>query len=156
MAPPLKVKQDLKRKLAREIELDERWYDTDYLAAQLTLMLSALPADMATALRQELSPGFVPNLLHTLGFVRQYQQLQRGRLAGEARQHGDARRDPPPLLGWPSTTTSDDGLSPSRCSNARLAGRCHFAARRWRRRPYLAMVHMALCIPVSRKSITTG
>lgn len=95
------MKQDLKRKLAREIELDEGWYDTDYLAAQLTLMLGALPADMAAALRQELSPGFVPNLLHTLGFVRQYQQLQRGRLAGEARQHGDARRDPPPLLGWP-------------------------------------------------------
>jgi len=50
-AAPLKVKQDLKRKLAREIELDERWYDTDYLAAQLALMLSALPADMAAALR---------------------------------------------------------------------------------------------------------
>ncbi len=51
---------------------------------------------MAAALRQELSPGFVPNLLHTLGFVRQYQLLQRERLAGEARQHGDARRPQAP------------------------------------------------------------
>ncbi len=101
-AAPLKVKQDLKRKLAREIELDESWYDTDYLAAQLALMLSALPADMATALRQELSPGFVPNLLHTLGFVRQYQLLQKENASPEKLDNIEMRAGlKHPLLGWP-------------------------------------------------------
>lgn len=98
----LKVKQDLKRKLAREIELDESWYDTDYLAAQLALMLAELPADMAAALRQELSPGFVPNLLHTLGFVRQYQQLQRDNASPEKLDNIEMRAGlRHPLLGWP-------------------------------------------------------
>ena len=101
-AAPLKVKQDLKRKLAREIELDENWYDTDYLAAQLALMLSALPADMAAALRQELSPGFVPNLLHTLGFVRQYQLLQKENASPEKLDNIEMRAGlKHPLLGWP-------------------------------------------------------
>ncbi|MNH08490.1 hypothetical protein D3C79_679060 [compost metagenome] len=101
-AAPLKVKQDLKRKLAREIELDEAWYDTDYLAAQLALMLAELPADMAAALRQELSPGFVPNLLHTLGFVRQYQQLQRDNASPEKLDNIEMRAGlRHPLLGWP-------------------------------------------------------
>jgi hypothetical protein len=123
------VKQDLKRKLAREIELDEGWYDTDYLAAQLTLMLSALPADMAAALRQELSPGFVPNLLHTLGFVRQYQQLQKEDASPEKLDNMEMRAGiRHPCSAGPSTTTSDDGLSPSPCSNARLAGRCHLCS----------------------------
>ena len=70
-AAPLKVKQDLKRRLARDIVLQEAWYDTDYLAAQLELLLAELPSELIAGLRQELSKGFVANLLHTLGFVRQ-------------------------------------------------------------------------------------
>ena len=101
-AAPLKVKQDLKRRLAREIELDEAWYDTAHLTTQLALMLAELPADMAAALRQELSPGFVPNLLHTLGFVRQYQQLQRDNASPEKLDNIEMRAGlRHPLLGWP-------------------------------------------------------
>ncbi|MGY3868401.1 cold adaptation protein AtcC [Aeromonas crassostreae] len=100
-AAPLKVKQDLKRRL-RETVLQEAWYDTDYLATQLALMLGELPADMAEALRQELSPGFVPNLLHTLGFVRQYQQLQRENASPEKLDNMEMRAGlRHPLLGWP-------------------------------------------------------
>ncbi|MFM4702923.1 hypothetical protein [Aeromonas bivalvium] len=100
-AAPLKVKQDLKRRL-RETVLQEAWYDTDYLATQLTLMLGELPADLAEALRQELSPGFVPNLLHTLGFVRQYQQLQRENASPEKLDNMEMRAGlRHPLLGWP-------------------------------------------------------
>lgn len=100
-AAPLKVKQDLKRRL-RETVLQEAWYDTDYLATQLTLMLGELPADLAEALRQELSPGFVPNLLHTLGFVRQYQQLQRENASPEKLDNFEMRAGlRHPLLGWP-------------------------------------------------------
>ncbi|ATL98432.1 hypothetical protein OB959_14330 [Aeromonas bestiarum] len=101
-AAPLKVKQDLKRRLARDIVLQEAWYDTDYLAAQLERLLAELPLDMASALRQELSPGFVPNLLHTLGFVRQYQLLQQENASPEKLDNVEMRAGlKHPLLGWP-------------------------------------------------------
>lgn len=101
-AAPLKVKQDLKRKLAREIELKEEWYDTDYLATQLTLLLAELPGELITGLRQELSKGFVANLLHTLGFVRQYQLLQKEHASPEKLDNVEMRAGlRHPLLGWP-------------------------------------------------------
>ena len=54
------------------------------------------------ALRQELSPGFVPNLLHTLGFVRQYQQLQKEDASPEKLDNMEMRAGlKHPLLGWP-------------------------------------------------------
>lgn len=101
-AAKLKVKQDLKRKLAREIELQEKWYDTDYLAAQLELLLAELPGELIAGLRQELSKGFVPNLLHTLGFVRQYQLLQQENAEPEKLDNFEMRAGlKHPLLGWP-------------------------------------------------------
>lgn len=101
-AAKLKVKQDLKRKLAREIELQEAWYDTDHLAAQLELLLAELPGELIAGLRQELSKGFVPNLLHTLGFVRQYQLLQQENAEPEKLDNFEMRAGlKHPLLGWP-------------------------------------------------------
>ena len=101
-AAKLKVKQDLKRKLAREIELNEAWYDTDYLAAQLELLLAELPGELIAGLRQDLSKGFVPNLLHTLGFVRQYQLLQKENASPEKLDNFEMRAGlKHPLLGWP-------------------------------------------------------
>ncbi|MFB2865217.1 hypothetical protein [Aeromonas sp. MdU4] len=101
-AAKLKVKQDLKRKLAREIELNEEWYDTDYLAAQLELLLAELPGELIAGLRQDLSKGFVPNLLHTLGFVRQYQLLQKENASPEKLDNFEMRAGlKHPLLGWP-------------------------------------------------------
>ncbi|MNF78055.1 hypothetical protein D3C85_703910 [compost metagenome] len=101
-AAQLRVKQDLKRRLGRDLVLQEAWYDTDYLAAQLELMLAELPGDLVTGLRQELSPGFVPNLLHTLGFVRQYQLLQQANASPEKLDNVEMRAGlKHPLLGWP-------------------------------------------------------
>lgn len=101
-AAPLKVKQDLKRKLAREIVLQEEWYDTDYLATQLTLLLAELPSELIAGLRQELSKGFVANLLHTLGFVRQYQLLQKEHASPEKLDNVEMCAGlRHPLLGWP-------------------------------------------------------
>lgn len=101
-AAKLKVKQDLKRKLAREIELNEEWYDTDYLAAQLERLLAELPGELIAGLRQELSKGFIPNLLHTLGFVRQYQQRQQENASPEKLDNIEMRAGlKHPLLGWP-------------------------------------------------------
>lgn len=101
-AAKLKVKQDLKRRLAREIELQEKWYDTDYLAAQLELLLAELPGELIAGLRQDLSKGFVANLLHTLGFVRQYQLLQQENAEPEKLDNFEMRAGlKHPLLGWP-------------------------------------------------------
>ncbi|WP_348687576.1 cold adaptation protein AtcC [Aeromonas bestiarum] len=101
-AAPLKVKQDLKRRLARDIVLQEAWYDTDYLAAQLELLLAELPSELIAGLRQELSKGFVANLLHTLGFVRQYQLLQQENASPEKLDNVEMRAGlKHPLLGWP-------------------------------------------------------
>ncbi|MGY3929906.1 Uncharacterised protein [Aeromonas encheleia] len=101
-AAQLRVKQDLKRRLGRDLVLQEAWYDTDYLAAQLELMLAELPGDLVAGLRQELSPGFVPNLLHTLGFVRQYQLLQHANASPEKLDNVEMRAGlKHPLLGWP-------------------------------------------------------
>ncbi|MGL5815397.1 MAG: cold adaptation protein AtcC [Aeromonas sp.] len=98
----LKVKQDLKRRLARDVVLQDAWLDKDHIAVQLEQLLGELPADMATALRQELSPGFVPNLLHTLSFVRQYQQLQQENASPEKLDNMEMRAGlKHPLLGWP-------------------------------------------------------
>lgn len=98
----LKVKQDLKRRLARDVVLQDAWLEQDYIAAQLALLLAELPADMADTLRQELSPGFVPNLLHTLNFVRQYQQLQQENASPEKLDNMEMRAGlKHPLLGWP-------------------------------------------------------
>lgn len=98
----LKVKQDLKRRLSRDVVLQDAWFDKEYIAAQLEHLLAELPADMAAALRQELSPGFVANLLHTLSFVRQYQQLQQENASPEKLDNMEMRAGlKHPLLGWP-------------------------------------------------------
>ena len=98
----LKVKQDLKRRLSRDVVLQDTWFDKDHIAVQLEHLLGELPADMAAALRQELSPGFVPNLLHTLSFVRQYQQLQQENASPEKLDNMEMRAGlKHPLLGWP-------------------------------------------------------
>lgn len=99
---PVKVKQDLKRRLAKEIELQESWYDSDYLTAQLQLMLAVLPADIAKTIQHELSQGFIANVIHTLGFVRQYQMLQKEQQSPERLDQFEMRAGlKHPLLGWP-------------------------------------------------------
>jgi hypothetical protein len=101
-AAKLKVKHDLKRRLARDIILQEAWFEIDYLAQQLERLLAELPSELATDLRHDLSKGFVANLLHTLGFVRQYQQLQYSNASPERLDSIEERAGlRHPLLGWP-------------------------------------------------------
>ena len=69
------MKQDLKRKLAREIELDEAWYDTDHLAAQLAPDAERTARRHGRGPAPELSPALCRTCCTPLGFVRQYQQL---------------------------------------------------------------------------------
>ena len=81
-AAPLKVKQD-PRKLAREIEADEAWYDTDYLAAQLALMFRRTACRHGRRPASGTELGLRAEPAAPLGFVRQYQQLQRDNASPE-------------------------------------------------------------------------
>lgn len=96
-----KVKQDLKKRL-RQITLAEHWFSEAYLIMQTETVLSELPADNAAAIRQDLGQHFVPALLRTLHFCRDYQQLQQTEASPEkldAFEHKHGLQSP--LLGWP-------------------------------------------------------
>ncbi|CAM5211227.1 hypothetical protein ALON55S_00483 [Alishewanella longhuensis] len=69
---------------------------------QTETVLSELPADNAAAIRQDLGQHFVPALLRTLHFCRDYQQLQQTEASPEkldAFEHKHGLQSP--LLGWP-------------------------------------------------------
>lgn len=96
-----KVKQDLKKRL-RQINLAEHWFSEAYLIMQTEAVLSELPADNAAAIRQDLGQHFVPAVLRTLQFCKEYQQLQQTEASPEkldAFEHKHGLQSP--LLGWP-------------------------------------------------------
>lgn len=96
-----KVKEDLKKRL-RQITLAEHWFSEAYLIMQTEAVLLELPKDNANAIRQDLGQHFVPALLRTLQFCRDYQQLQQTEASPEkldAFEHKHGLQSP--LLGWP-------------------------------------------------------
>jgi len=96
-----KVKQDLKKRL-RQITLAEHWLTETYLTLQTEAVLSQLPGDNAAAIREDLGQHFIPALLRTLHFCRDYQQLQQTNASPEkldAFEHKHGLQSP--LLGWP-------------------------------------------------------
>lgn len=96
-----KVKQDLKKRL-RQITLAEHWLTETYLTLQTEAVLSELPGDNAAAIREDLGQHFIPALLRTLHFCRDYQQLQQTDASPEkldAFEHKHGLQSP--LLGWP-------------------------------------------------------
>ncbi|MDP4944338.1 MAG: hypothetical protein NWQ42_05470 [Alishewanella sp.] len=95
------VKQDLKRRL-REIDFAEHWFNDAYLMLQTEAVLAELPAENASAIRQDLGQHFHPALQRTLLFCREYQKQQRldaspEKLDAFEHKHGLTS----PLLGWP-------------------------------------------------------
>ncbi|MDG4870792.1 hypothetical protein P8631_22585, partial [Guyparkeria sp. 1SP6A2] len=69
---------------------------------QTEAVLLELPKDNANAIRQDLGQHFVPALLRTLQFCRDYQQLQQTEASPEkldAFEHKHGLQSP--LLGWP-------------------------------------------------------
>lgn len=96
-----KVKQDLKKRL-RQISLAEHWFNDTYLSLQTEAVLSALPKANAEAIRADLGQHFIPALLRTLHFCRDYQKLQQTDASPEkldAFEHKQGLQSP--LLGWP-------------------------------------------------------
>ncbi len=96
-----KVKQDLKQRI-RHIELQERWFNLDYLQLQTEAVLAELPAGIAAAIRQDLGDNFAKALLKTLNFAQKYRALALEDASPEkldAFEHKQGLQNP--LLGWP-------------------------------------------------------
>lgn len=96
-----KTKQDFRQRL-RQATLNELWFTEHYIVLQIETVLSALPTENATAIREDLGGHFVPALLRTLHFCRDYKKLQQQDASPEKldtfeHKHGLQS----PLLGWP-------------------------------------------------------
>jgi len=96
-----KVKPDLKHRL-RSIQLQDIWFDEEFLQAQLQNMLNLLPTELAAAIRADLGQHFIQQIINTLIFARSYQKLLAENASPEKRDAFEYRYSVShPLLGWP-------------------------------------------------------
>ncbi len=96
-----KVRQDLKKRL-RSITLQPHWFNTTFFQLQTEATLAQLPAADAAAIRADLGQHFVPSLLRTLQFVKDYQALQLKETSPEKLDAFEGKQGlDNPLLGWP-------------------------------------------------------
>lgn len=96
-----KVRQDLKQRL-RNISLQPHWFNDSFFAMQTEATLAELPAANADAIRADLGQHFVPSLLRTLFFVKDYQMLQLKDATPEKLDAFEGKQGlDNPLLGWP-------------------------------------------------------
>ncbi|MDZ7870550.1 MAG: hypothetical protein U5L02_15360 [Rheinheimera sp.] len=96
-----KVRQDLKQRI-RQTEMQERWFNTDYLLLQTEAALAELPAGIADAIRADIGQNFAPAMLKTLQFAVKYREKAVAHASPEqldAFEHKQGMLNP--LLGWP-------------------------------------------------------
>lgn len=96
-----KVRQDLKQRI-RQTEMQERWFNTDYLLLQTEAALAELPAGIADAIRADIGQNFAPAMLKTLQFAVKYREKAVAQASPEqldAFEHKQGMLNP--LLGWP-------------------------------------------------------
>ena len=96
-----KVKPDLKHKL-KNIELQDIWFDEEFLQAQLQSTLTLLPEALATTIRADLGKNFIQQIINTLNFAKRYQKLLAENASPEKRDTFEYKYSMQhPLLGWP-------------------------------------------------------
>lgn len=96
-----KVRQDLKKRL-RSLTLQEHWFNETFIQMQTEAVLAELPAENADAIRADLGQHFIPALLRTLTFAKEYQELARKEASPEKLDAFEGKRGlTSPLLGWP-------------------------------------------------------
>jgi len=96
-----KVKPDLKHKL-RSIQLQDIWFDEEFLQAQLQNMFNLLPTELAAAIRVDLGKNFIQQIINTLIFSKSYQKLLAENASPEKRDAFEYKHCMShPLLGWP-------------------------------------------------------
>lgn len=96
-----KVKPDLKHKL-RNIELQDAWFNEEFLQTQLQTTLNILPSEFAAAIRADLGKNFIQQITNTLKFAKRYQKLLAENATPEKRDAFEYKQSMShPLLGWP-------------------------------------------------------
>lgn len=95
------VRQDLKQRL-RSITLQPHWFNDTFFALQTEATLALLPPANADAIRADLGQHFIPALLRTLTFAKDYQALQLKEATPEKLDMFEGKQGlDNPLLGWP-------------------------------------------------------
>jgi hypothetical protein len=96
-----KVKPDLKHKL-KNIELQDAWFNEEFLQTQLQNTLNILPKELATTIRADLGKNFIQQIINTLKFAKRYQKLLAENATPEKRDTFEYKQSMlHPLLGWP-------------------------------------------------------
>ena len=96
-----KVKPDLKHKL-KNIELQDIWFEEEFLQTQLQNALDILPNELATTIRADLGKNFILQTINTLKFAKRYQKLLAENATPEKRDAFEYKQSMlHPLLGWP-------------------------------------------------------
>ncbi len=96
-----KVRQDLKKRLVN-ISLQPHWFNDTFFALQTEATLAELPTANAKAIRSDLGQHFVPALLRTLQFAKDYQALAKQDASPEKLDSFEGKQGlTNPLLGWP-------------------------------------------------------
>ncbi len=96
-----KVKPDLKHKL-KNIELQDAWFEDDFLQMQLQNTLGQLPTELAATIRADLGKNFIQQIINTFKFAKRYQKLLAENATPEKRDAFEYKQSMlHPLLGWP-------------------------------------------------------
>jgi hypothetical protein len=96
-----KVRQDLKHKL-KHIIIEDEWINEEVLLSSMKSALALLPSDVAAIVSEDLGAQFVPQLMATLKFAKQYKKLLDDNTTPERRDAFEFKQSlSHPLLGWP-------------------------------------------------------
>jgi len=95
-----KVRQDLKKRIAKVTLLDE-WFTLEHIELQTQKALAELPAELAETISKDLGKNFAPALLRTLNFAKSYRELLLDGASPERLERFEHKEGLVGLLGWP-------------------------------------------------------
>ncbi|MCP3127474.1 hypothetical protein [Shewanella sp. KJ2020] len=95
-----KVRQDLKKRIAKVTLLDE-WFTLEHIELQTQKALAELPAELAETISKDLGKNFTPALLRTLNFAKSYRELLLDGASPERLERFEHKEGLVGLLGWP-------------------------------------------------------
>ncbi|MBV7314624.1 hypothetical protein [Shewanella sp. NIFS-20-20] len=96
----IKVREDLKRRIG-QIELDDTWFNEDYIQAQTQRALAQLPADSIAIIQADMGKHFYAGILRTLNFAQRYRKLLLSDASPEKLERFEYKEGLNGLLGWP-------------------------------------------------------
>ena len=97
---PVKIKQDLKQRLAH-IELEDSWFSVEHIEVQVKNVLAELPLTLSETISVCLGKYFIPGLLRTLTFAKSYREKLLKGVSPERLERLEYKEGLTGLLGWP-------------------------------------------------------